>query len=58
MWHIGQLVFLVLLIAAHCDNPRFSIVMQSAREAVWREGLSFPQRRREEEQLAANMQAQ
>lgn len=55
MWHIGQLVFLVLLIAAHCDNPRFSIVMQSAREAVWREGLSFPQRRREEEQLAANM---
>lgn len=58
MWHIRHLVFLVLLITARCGNPRFSIVMQSGREAVWREGLLLLQRRREEEQLAGNMQAQ
>lgn len=58
MWRIRHLVFLVLLITARCGNPRFSIVMQSGRERVWKEGLFLLQRKREEEQLADNVQAQ
>lgn len=59
MWRIRHLVFfLVLLRTAGCANPRPSVVMQSGRGAVWRESLFLPRRRREEEQLEANMQAQ